>query len=160
MSPFSDIFYSALLTVILFCSVWFVHQSEASNSFMLKLHETITKVCYRPYSWRLFTTLLLLHTHSAFTTFFSLFQPSIHLESVPAEYFRLVLVLIEDYSHSFYCILCLISIRHKHLNEGSRQARILVYNFFPDTSLNPFIVLLIFWTTTCLAWIAQTYLCK
>lgn len=92
--------------------------------------------------------------------FFSLCQPALHLKSLSAEYFHLVCILIEDYSHTFYCLLCLVSNRHKDLNEGSRQVTILVYNFFPDTSVNPFTVILVLWTTTCLAWNVQTYLCK
>jgi len=49
--------------------------------------------------------------------FFSLCQTAVHLKSLPAEYFHLVLILIEDYSHCFYCLLCLISNRRKNLNE-------------------------------------------
>jgi len=88
---------------------------------------------------------------------FSLCQPAVHLKSHPAEYFHLVLILIEEYSHYFYCLLCLISNRHKYFIEGSRQVSILVYNFFPDTAMNPFTVILVLWTTTCLAW---NVLCK
>lgn len=126
---------------------------------MKKLHETISKVCCRPYA------LAPVHhcLSSAYTQFIyhflSFCQPAVHFKSLPAEYFHLVLILIEDYSYCFYSLLCLIRKRHKDLNEWSRQVTILVNNFFPNISMNPFVVIMVLWTTTCLAWNVETYLC-